>query len=119
MLKKIMCAIALAWSAWASAAVDVNQATAPDLDGVKGIGPSLSGKILDERKKGHFKDWPDFIARVKGMGDKNAAKLSSEGLTVNGASLKVDAPAPKADTAAKPPIPATATAQTAPAGAKK
>ena len=117
MLKKIVCAIALAWSALASAAVDVNKATAADLDGVKGIGPSLSGKILDERKKGAFKDWPDFVSRVKGMGDKNAAKFSSEGLTVNGASLKADAPAPKPDAAAKPPAPASASS--APAAAKK
>ena len=117
MLKKIVCAFALAWSALASAAVDVNKATAADLDSVKGIGPSLSGKILDERKKGAFKDWPDFVSRVKGMGDKNAAKFSSEGLTVNGASLKVDAPAPKPDAAAKPAAPASASS--APAAAKK
>ena len=117
MLKKIVCAIALAWSAWASAAVDVNKATAADLDGVKGIGPSLSGKIMDERKKGPFKDWPDFVSRVKGMGDKNAAKFSSEGLTVNGASLKVDGPAPKPEAAAKPLAPASASS--APAAAKK
>ena len=117
MLKKIVCAFALSLSAFASAAVDVNKATAADLDSVKGIGPSLSGKILDERKKGAFKDWPDFVSRVKGMGDKNAAKFSGEGLTVNGASLKVEAPAPKPDAAAKPAAPASA--NSTPAAAKK
>ena len=40
-----------------------------DLDGVKGIGPVMSKRILDERKKGKFKDWPDLVARVKGLGD--------------------------------------------------
>jgi len=108
MLKKFLCTIALVWAAAASGAVEVNKATAADLDSVKGIGPSLSGKILDERKKSNFKDWPDFISRVKGMGDKNAAKFSSEGLTVNGASLKGDAPAAaKAAPAAKAAAPVT------------
>jgi competence protein ComEA len=97
--------------------VEVNKATAADLDSVKGIGPSLSGKILDERKKSNFKDWPDFISRVKGMGDKNAAKFSSEGLTVNGAGFKGEAPAAKAPAA---PAPASAAVPTAaPAAAKK
>jgi competence protein ComEA len=124
MLKKILCVFALAWAAMAGAAVDVNKASAAELDSVKGIGPSLSGKIVDERKKSNFKDWPDFISRVKGMGDKNAAKFSSEGLTVNGASLKGDAPAAaakaapaKAATAAIPATAANATAPIAPASA--
>jgi len=114
MLKKFLCTIALVWAAAASGAVEVNKATAADLDSVKGIGPSLSGKILDERKKSNFKDWPDFISRVKGMGDKNAAKFSSEGLTVNGASLKGDAPAAaKAAPAAAPVTPAATSAAAA------
>jgi competence protein ComEA len=115
MLKKILCVFALVWAAVASAAVDVNKATAAELDSVKGIGPSLSGKIVDERKKSNFKDWPDFISRVKGMGDKNAAKFSSEGLTVNGASLKGDAPAASAKAA--PATAATAAASKAAAPA--
>lgn len=117
MLKKFLCAIALVWAAAASGAVDVNKATAADLDSVKGIGPSLSGKILDERKKSNFKDWPDFISRVKGMGDKNAAKFSSEGLTVNGSSLKSVAPAAKAAPAVTPPAAMAAKAPAAPAKA--
>ncbi len=112
MLKKIACVIALLWATVAIAAVDVNKASAAELDSVKGIGPSLSGKIVEERKKSNFKDWPDFIARVKGMGDKNAAKFSSEGLTVNGASLKGEAPAAAAKAAPAP----AATPAAAPAG---
>ena len=128
MLKKLFCAWAFVWAAVASAAVDVNKATAAELDGIKGIGPSLSSKILDERKKSNFKDWPDFISRVKGMGDKNAAQFSSEGLTVNGASLKGEAPAAaKAAPAAKAAAPVTPAATpataampaAAPAAAKK
>ena len=82
MLKKILLAFAMFYGAMAFAAVDVNKATAAQLDGVKGIGPALSGKILDERKKGEFKSWDDFITRVSGIGEGNASKLSAEGLTV-------------------------------------
>jgi competence protein ComEA len=70
---------------FAFAQVDVNKADAAALDGVKGIGPSMSKVILDERSKGGpFKDWADFQKRVKGVGDKRAAKLSEAGLQVNG-----------------------------------
>ena len=37
---------------------------------------------------GRFKDWTDLIDRVKGLGEGNAAKFSTEGLTVNGAAFK-------------------------------
>lgn len=74
------------------AAIDVNKASVAELDGLKGIGPAVSGRILDERKKGEFKDWDDFISRVKGVGPSSAAKFSSEGLTVNGAAFKGSKP---------------------------
>jgi competence protein ComEA len=97
MLKKILVLLAMLYAAACFAAVDVNKASAAELDGIKGIGPSISSKILDERKKGDFKDWNDFIVRVKGVGEKNAAKFSTEGLTVGGAPFKgaVVAPAAK------------------------
>ena len=118
MFKKMLALVAMLFAAAAFAAVDVNKATAAELDGIKGIGPAISGKILDERKKGNFKDWTDFIDRVKGVGEGNAAKFSAEGLTVGGAGYKgVAAPAAKKDdkpaaTAAKDDKPA------APAAAK-
>jgi competence protein ComEA len=88
-------------AATAFAAVDANKATQAELESVKGIGPAVSGKILDERKKGNFKDWTDLVERVKGVGGGNAAKFSTEGLTVNGQGFKgAAAPAAKAD--AKP-----------------
>lgn len=68
----------------AIAAVDVNKADQAALDGIKGIGPATSKRILDERRKGEFKDWADLETRVKGIGDKSADKLSDAGLTVNG-----------------------------------
>ena len=69
----------------AFAAVDANKATEAELDSVKGIGPVTSRLIMAERKKGEFKNWADFIGRVKGLGEKSAAKFSAEGLTVSGA----------------------------------
>lgn len=85
MLKKFLILLTFLYAAMSFAAVDVNQASAADLDGIKGIGPAISGKILDERKKGTFKDWNDFISRVNGLGQKNAAKFSAQGMTINGA----------------------------------
>ncbi|HEX5739431.1 MAG TPA: helix-hairpin-helix domain-containing protein [Hydrogenophaga sp.] len=88
MFKKILATLLALATSIAMAAVDVNEATVADLDSIKGIGPGTSAKILEERKSAKFKDWNDFIQRVSGIGDKRAAKLSSEGLTVNGAAFK-------------------------------
>lgn len=89
MIKKLMLAIAvlLASTGFAFAQVDVNKGDAAALDAIKGIGPAMSKKIIDERSKGgDFKNWADFQARVKGVQDKKAAKLSEAGLQVNGKS---------------------------------
>lgn len=112
MLKKILAIMAMLYAAVAFAAVDVNKATAAELDGIKGIGPAISTKIIDERKKGNFKDWTDFIDRVKGVGEGNAAKFSAEGLTVNGSAFKGAAAAPAAAKKdEKPAAPAAAPAK--------
>jgi len=86
MIKKLMLALALlaASTGFALAQVDVNKADVAALDGIKGVGPSMSKAILDERAKGEFKDWADLQKRVKGLGDKKAGKLSEAGLVVNG-----------------------------------
>jgi competence protein ComEA len=117
MLKKILALMVMLYATLSFAAVDVNKATAAELDGVKGIGPAISGKIVDERKKGNFKDWNDFIERVKGVGDKNAAKFSTEGLTVNGSGFNGAAAAPTAPAAKADTKPAAATTAAAPAAA--
>ena len=98
MMKKLMLAIAtmVATMGFAFAQVDVNKADAAALDSVKGIGPAKSTAILEERKKGAFKDWADFEQRVKGVGGKNAAKLSAAGLQVNGKAKEGAKPAPAA-----------------------
>jgi competence protein ComEA len=83
--KHLLAAVAAAVSFSAFAATDVNKASAADLEAVKGIGPSIAGKIVEERKKGNFKDWNDLVSRVSGVGEGNAAKLSAAGVTVGGA----------------------------------
>lgn len=88
MFKKMVLAVAgfLMVASLAFANVDANKADQAALDGVKGIGPTTSKRILEERKKGgEFKSWADFEKRVKGVGGKKAAALSDAGLTVNGA----------------------------------
>lgn len=100
MFKKLLFAVAalITTMGMAFAQVDVNKADQAALDGVKGIGPKMSKTIVEERKKGEFKDWADFEKRVKGVGDKNAAKLSQAGLTVGGKSKPNTPAAPaKAD----------------------
>jgi competence protein ComEA len=110
MFKRLLATVLAMMAVTAFAAVDVNKATAADLDGIKGIGPGISVKILDERKKGNFKDWNDLVERVKGIGEGNAAKFSAEGMTVNGAGYKGVAAAPTA--AKKEDKPAAAAAAT-------
>ena len=106
MLKKILAFVVMLYATLSFAAVDVNKATAAELDGIKGIGPAMSTKIIDARKQGNFKDWADFIERVKGIGDSNAAKFSAEGLTVGGAAFKATA-APAAAKKDDKPVAAT------------
>lgn len=100
-LRTLVCGLVAALAAsMALAAVEVNQASQADLQTVKGIGPAMSTRLLDERQKSVFKDWPDLIARVSGIGPGNAARFSGGGLTVNGTSFNGEGPAG----AAAPPV---------------
>ena len=107
MLKKLFAGLLALLAAAAFAATDVNKADQAELEAVKGIGPALSQRLLDERKKGAFKDWPDLVERVKGIGRGNAARFSAGGLTVNG-SAYAGAPAMAAAAADKPALGRTA-----------
>lgn len=102
MLKRLVSLLLALCAATAFAAVDVNNASPADLDSIKGIGPGTSSKLLEVRKNGKFKDWSDLIERMPGIGEKRAAKLSAEGLTVNGESFKAVSTA-KADPTEKQP----------------
>lgn len=125
-LQRFVFAALLLWAigigaALAVTSVDVNTATVAQLDAVRGIGPALSKRILQEREKKAFTDWDDFIARMPGIGQVRAAHLSTEGLKVEGKSYTLPgttAPpsAPSAPAApAAPAIPAAPAAPKAPA----
>jgi competence protein ComEA len=120
MFKKLLAFLAALSVFAAFAAVDVNKATEAEIDGIKGIGPATTRVIVAERQKAEFKSWEDFIARVKGVGPKSAAKFSADGLTVGGASYqggttapvaKAEKPAAKAE--AVKPVAAAASAASA------
>ncbi len=84
-------------------AVDVNQASAADLEGVRGIGPRTAEIIVRERERGgEFESLDDLTERVRGIGQKKAQALQAAGLTVGGkAGAAVDS-ASASPTATKP-----------------
>jgi competence protein ComEA len=85
MIRHLFAALIAAFALNAFAAVEANQASRADLETVKGIGPGLSGKIVEARKAGAFKNWGDLVERIGGVGPGSAARLSQAGLTVAGA----------------------------------
>jgi competence protein ComEA len=107
MIKRFMSFLLAMCAATAFAAVDVNTASSADLDSIKGIGPGTSSRLLEVRNNGKFKDWSDLIERMPGIGEKRAAKLSAEGLTVNGAAFKPVAAAKEAPGKKQTPVSAS------------
>ena len=109
-LRSVLAAAAALLLCASAAALEVNTASEADLDGVRGIGPGLSARILGERSRAPFTGWGDFIARVGGVGPASAARLAREGLTVNGQAYGAPAPARpgSAPAAAAPPAAAAA-----------
>ena len=102
MIRNFIAIVLAAFALNAFAAAEANQATRAELESVKGIGPGLSGKIVEARKAGSFKSWGDLVERVGGIGAGNAAKLSQAGLTVQGNAYEGQASAPaKSDKSAK------------------
>jgi competence protein ComEA len=87
MWKHSLAVLAAMISLSSGAGVDINHATAADLDGIRGIGPGTSARILEARQTGPFADWNDLISRVRGIGPASAARLSREGVTVRGAAF--------------------------------
>ncbi len=104
LVKTLAAALLALASAAAFAVVDVNKANQAELESIKGIGPSMSAKILDARKTGAFKDWTDLQSRVKGVRAASSAKFSTDGLTVNGAAFKATAMADASPKPAKAPM---------------
>jgi competence protein ComEA len=102
MFKTILATVLSFCAAAAFAAVDVNKASQAELESIKGIGPSVSTRMLDERGKSPFASWSDLETRVKGVGPGNAAKFSAAGLTVNGAAYAAEARPAQAEKSGKP-----------------
>ncbi|MGE8640266.1 MAG: ComEA family DNA-binding protein [Achromobacter sp.] len=64
-------------------ALDVNQASAQQLEGIRGIGPRTAEIIVSERERGgKFDSFEDLAERVRGIGLKKAQALESAGLQV-------------------------------------
>ncbi len=82
MLKQLFASTCCALSLSAMA-LELNTANEAELDSVRGLGPSSTARILNARDQKLFKDWADFMQRVKGVKAATAAKLSANGLTVN------------------------------------
>lgn len=64
-------------------ALDINHASEAELDGLRGVGPAFTRRILSQRSLRPFTDWDDLMRRVAGMGRVTAQRLSEQGLTVN------------------------------------
>ena len=64
--------------------LDLNQANEAELDGLKGMGPSLSRKVLAARQHQPFASWADFLRRVSGVGTAKSKLFSEQGLTIEG-----------------------------------
>jgi competence protein ComEA len=65
-----------------AAGVDANVATTDELQTVRGIGPALAGRIIEERARGPYRDLADLEARVKGVGPGNVRRFAEAGLVV-------------------------------------
>ena len=62
----------------------LEQARELDLDGLRGLGPATTQRVLQERERAPFRDWADLMARVPGIGPRKAQDLSAQGLRVQG-----------------------------------
>lgn len=56
-------------------AIDINTATATDLDRLPGIGPAIAERIIRDRDENGPFDAVDDLARVKGIGMKKLDKI--------------------------------------------
>lgn len=68
--------------------LEVNTAQERDLDGLRGLGPSTTRKIMAARAQQPFADWADLMRRVPGLGPRSARQLSAQGLRVQGLALE-------------------------------
>lgn len=84
LMRSLLLVLAGVCATAALAAVDANRATPTELNRVKGMTPALARAITQTRQKAPFTDWAAFVARVPGMREATAVRLSAGGLTVQG-----------------------------------
>jgi competence protein ComEA len=88
-------AVAACIASAADTTIEINRATLAQLEAVGGIGTTLAARIVEERQRRPFADWGDAQRRLKGLGPSVAARLSEQGLTVNGVPYSAAAQGPR------------------------
>lgn len=64
--------------------LDLNRASAFELEAIRGIGERMAQEIVSNRKEhGSFKSWIDFKERIQGIGDANLFKMKTDGLNLD------------------------------------
>ncbi len=124
MKKFLFIIVSLLSFSWALAQVNINTATAQELQTLNGIGPSKAAAIVEYRNaNGPFKS-PEDIKNVRGIGNGIYQKISSEITVGNGQATRTPAARPAAQqqqpqpAAAKPTTPAAKPAANKPAAAR-
>jgi len=85
--------VAAAAKAAAGAVININTASAAELDALPGIGAKTAARIVEYRQKnGPFKKVEDLM-NVRGVGEKNFLKLKAQ-ITVGAAKADHDRPNP-------------------------
>ncbi|HEY0297568.1 MAG TPA: DUF655 domain-containing protein [Bordetella sp.] len=73
-------------------ALDVNAASAEQLEALRGVGPKTARIIVQERLRGgRFESIEDLSDRVRGIGPKRAQALQASGLTVGAGAASAQA----------------------------
>lgn len=89
-------AMLLGLTSCAASALDLNQATEAELDSLRGLGPSLTAKVLAARAAQNFQSWADLMQRVHGIREATARRLADQGVTIQGHTFAAKAPVHKA-----------------------
>ncbi|MNQ38567.1 ComE operon protein 1 [compost metagenome] len=99
----------LGFAAPEARALDVNQASAQQLETIRGIGPRTAEIIINERERGgRFESFEDLAERVRGIGEKKAKALEAAGLQVGEGDAAANAAAATAAAASAAAAPAAA-----------
>ena len=123
MKKFLFIIVSLLSFSWALAQVNINTATAQELQTLNGIGPSKAAAIVEYRNaNGPFKS-PEDIKNVRGIGNGIYQKISSEITVGTGQAARTPAARPAAQqqpqpAAAKPATPVAKPAANKPAAAR-